>query len=102
MKHTVIIGGGPIGLYLAYKLHKAKVKNIIIFDPRTGEYVRPGHVNLENFIKLERALGKTEFSTRFGHIKDFERALYKELLDLRIPAEKKQKLWKKEYCCSGC
>ncbi len=90
MKHNVIVGAGPMGLYLAYKLRKAGVKNIILFDPRSGEYVRPGHVNEENFVKLERALGKTKFSTLFGHIKEFERILFDEITDLGIPAQKKR------------
>ena len=33
---------------------------------------------------------RTEFSTRFGHIKEFERTLFKEITALRIPAEKKR------------
>ncbi|WP_158617492.1 FAD-dependent oxidoreductase [Legionella sp. km772] len=90
MKHTVIIGAGPMGLYLAYKLHQAKVKHIVIYDPRTGEYVRPGHVNSAHFRKLDRALGKSSLSSSFGHIKDFERKLFKEISDLGIPAEKKE------------
>lgn len=89
-KPTVIIGAGPMGLYLAYKLKKAGITNIVIYDPRAGEYVRPGHINNSQFWKLEAVIGKKVPIKHRGHIKDFERALFKEITELKIPTEKKE------------
>lgn len=90
MKYTAIIGAGPMGLYLAYKLYEQGLRNIVIYDLRAGEYVRPGHVNHAQFLKLETELQKDVLFNRVGHIKDFERALFQEMIDLAIPIKKKE------------
>ncbi|KTD23776.1 Pyridine nucleotide-disulphide oxidoreductase [Legionella lansingensis] len=86
----VIIGAGPAGLYAAIKLRKAGIKDVVIYDPRAGEYTRPGHLNENAFRKAEDGIGKKFWQGRFGHIKDFERALYEEALKLGIKIEKKR------------
>ena len=90
MPHVVIIGAGSIGLYLAYKLKKDGIKNIIIYDQRAGEYVRPGHINGSIFRLLENKLGKSFWQKEDGHIKEFERILYDQVRELAIPIEKKR------------
>jgi len=54
MTATVIVGAGPIGLYLAYTLRRAGIAPIMIIDPRAGMYERPGHVNVDVFKRLNR------------------------------------------------
>jgi len=56
MSKVVICGGGPTGLYLAIRLKQMGVKNIIVYDPRTGDYTRPGHLNTSVFFTAERGL----------------------------------------------
>lgn len=76
---VVIIGAGPSGLYLANQLKKAHVKDIKVFDPRAGDYLRPGHINDSVFRRAERGIGKKlRTSTDTAHIKDIERALHKQ------------------------
>lgn len=90
-KYTVIIGQGPIGLLLAYLLDKKGVQNLLVLDPRSGEYLRPGHLNRDCFDRLEMILGERVFSDQFGHIKDFERILFDKLSTLdQISIEKKR------------
>lgn len=91
MKKVVIVGAGPIGLYLAYKLHHAGVKEIVIVDPRAGIYTRPGHVHVTTFSLLKEKINGT-FSTDIthGHIKDIERLLYDTIINLPILIEKKE------------
>lgn len=93
MSKVVIIGAGPMGLYLAYKLKRAglSLSNIVIFDPRAGEYTRPGHINSNIFAMLETEFGKKFWSDdKTGHIKDVERAILQEVQYLGIPIEKKK------------
>lgn len=104
MKKLVIIGAGPIGLYLACQLQKIGIKNIVIYDPRANSYVRPGYINPNVLSFL-----KTEFNTQFsdiktestkdalrflfnptGHIKDVERFLFNKAVQLEILIEKKK------------
>ena len=37
----VIIGAGPAGLYAAIKLRLAGIRDLVIYDPRAGNYTRP-------------------------------------------------------------
>ncbi|WED44455.1 hypothetical protein [Legionella cardiaca] len=75
---VAILGAGPSGLYLAAKLWKAGVKDIVLIDPRANEYVRPGHILNTVFEKAEKGVGqKLRSNTNTAHIKDLERALYK-------------------------
>lgn len=97
MKKIVIVGAGPIGLYLACFLRQHDVKDIIVIDPRTGpydeklaatkdseeikpessEYVRPGVINESNFIEIAKDLGIDIPYSLARHIKELERGLYK-------------------------
>ena len=94
MSKIVIIGGGPIGLYLAYKLRKAGIakEDILVFDPRAGEYARPGHINSEIFAKLNVELPQKEKwpSDKTGHIKDIEHILHSQIIESAINIEKKR------------
>lgn len=86
----VIIGAGPAGLYTAIKLRNMGVQDLVIYDPRAGNYTRPGHLNSEVFIQAEFGI-KKKFWTKnsAGHIKDLERALYAEAQALKIKIERK-------------
>ncbi|KTD41783.1 FAD-dependent oxidoreductase [Legionella parisiensis] len=87
----VIIGAGPSGLYTAIQLKKAGVEDVIVYDPRAGEYVRPGHINSTVLERAEIGVGvKFNFPTdKTAHIKDVERLLWKHALSLGIPVEQK-------------
>lgn len=88
---VIIIGAGPSGLYTAIQLKKAGVEDVIVYDPRAGEYVRPGHINSTVLERAERGVGvKFNFPTdKTAHIKDVERLLWKHALSLGIPVEQK-------------
>lgn len=86
----VIIGAGPAGLYTAISLKKAGAKDIVIYDPRAGNYTRPGHLNASVFKKAEQGTNTKFWSDEKGHIKDLERKLYIEAQKLGIPIEKKR------------
>ncbi|MDR3501472.1 MAG: hypothetical protein P4L79_02720 [Legionella sp.] len=88
MNKVAIIGAGPIGLYLAYKL-KTKGIKATIFDPRAGVYVRPGHVNTEDMEKVLNEINEDIPITKRIHIKDIERVLYDKIQELYVPVEKK-------------
>ncbi|HRD69489.1 MAG TPA: hypothetical protein PK657_05040 [Legionella sp.] len=79
MTATVIVGAGPIGLYLAYTLRRAGIAPIMIIDPRAGMYERPGHVNVDVFKRLNRDFREIKWSKLHGHIYDFENILYEYL-----------------------
>lgn len=88
---VIIIGAGPSGLYTAIQLKKAGVKEVVIYDPRAGEYVRPGHINKTVIERAERGLGTHfNFPDKTAHIKDIERLLYQEARSLNIPIEQKE------------
>ncbi|TAL65544.1 MAG: hypothetical protein EPN84_01335, partial [Legionella sp.] len=94
MPNTVIIGAGPIGLFLAYKLYKAGIRDLVIYDPHANEYTRPGHlindtvliigIKTQTYIQIPRKKGNVSW-----HIKDVERALYNVVSALKIPIHKK-------------
>lgn len=101
MSNVVIIGAGPIGLYLAIQLKKAGVKNVVIYDPRAAEYSRPGHLNGSILNELSSKLNLSESSYIWNkkqidlsetnhHIKDIERLLYVEAKKMSIKIEKKK------------
>ncbi|MBL7525108.1 hypothetical protein [Legionella bononiensis] len=87
----VIIGAGPAGLYTAIKLYKEGVRDLVVYDPRAGHYTRPGHLNRNVFKNAESGL-KFDFwpGDKAGHIKDLEKALYKEATRLGIKIENKR------------
>ena len=90
MRSAAVIGAGTTGLYTAIKLDQAGVKNIVVYDPRAGNYNRPGHLHDDVFIEAQNGLGITFWSfDKIGHIKDLERALYKEAQKLNITIEEK-------------
>lgn len=105
-----IIGAGPAGLYTALSLAKAgvDVKNIIIYDPRAGQYTRPGHLVGKVFRKTEQSLDikfdnnifyqgmrsqeeklNRQKVNEHAHIKNFERTLYSAVLKVGISIEEK-------------
>lgn len=91
MGKTVIIGAGPCGLFFALKLKQAGVNNIVIADPRAGEYVRPGAVSLNTYRFVEKVLGDgRREDIDVPHIKDVERVLYKLVLEQNIHVIKKR------------
>lgn len=73
-----IVGGGPCGLYLAWKLAKQEVNSIII-DPHIGEYYRPGHLKTSAFKVIQNDVPKHFLDqwNKGSHIKDMERLLHK-------------------------
>jgi hypothetical protein len=76
-KH-IIIGAGPGGLYTASRLIYCGVKseNILIIDPRAGQYTRPAHLNMSVFSRVRIKLNYDfELPSKGQHIKDLERAL---------------------------
>ncbi|MCE0723631.1 FAD-dependent monooxygenase [Legionella resiliens] len=86
---VVIIGAGPSGLYTALQLKKAGVQDIVIYDPRAGEYLRPGHINKSVIERAESGLGiQFNFPEKTAHIKDIERLLYMEAISQHIRIEK--------------
>lgn len=86
----VIIGAGPAGLYTAIKLRKEGIKDVVIYDPRAGNYTRPGHLNRNVFSRAQEGLGLNFWpGNKVGHIKDLEKELYKEAQKLGIKIENK-------------
>ncbi|KGP62722.1 hypothetical protein EP47_13530 [Legionella norrlandica] len=87
----VIIGAGPAGLYTAIKLRKAGIRDVVVYDPRAGNYTRPGHLNKNVFAKAEKGLDIDFWpQDTIGHIKDLEKGLYKEAQRLGIKIENKR------------
>lgn len=88
---VIVIGAGPSGLYTAIQLKKAGVEDVFVYDPRAGEYVRPGHINSTVLERAECSVGiKFNFpDNKTAHIKDIERLLWKHALSLSIPIEQK-------------
>ncbi|STX29718.1 Pyridine nucleotide-disulphide oxidoreductase [Legionella beliardensis] len=91
MPHVVIIGAGPTGLDLANKLKQKGIRDIIIYDPRAGDYVRPGYLNPDIFEQAEAGLKTSlHFNKKTSHIRDIEKKLYSHAISQHIPIEKKQ------------
>lgn len=88
--NIVIFGAGPAGLYLAIQLKKKyKIEDVTIFDPRHGNYTRPGRLDEKVFTRASKGIGrKSEFKHDSHHIKDLERVLYAEAQALNIHFKK--------------
>ncbi len=87
----IIIGAGPAGLYTAIKLKKEGVDDLIVLDPRRGDYTRPGHLNIDVFRSAEIGIGESFWPVdKIGHIKDLERHLFAIALRLGIKIENKR------------
>lgn len=86
---AVIIGAGPAGLYTAIKC-KENGLDVLVLDPRAGEYTRPGFLQNRVFQKMNLDLnGKLGVADgKPLHIKDLERKLYKKATDLGITIKK--------------
>ncbi|STX51460.1 FAD binding domain [Legionella busanensis] len=87
----IVVGGGPAGIYAAIKLRKKGIRDVVICDPRAGNYTRPGHLNASVFETAKEGLKKDFWpDNTVGHIRDLEKILYKEAQSLGIPIEKKR------------
>jgi hypothetical protein len=87
LKHVVVVGGGIIGLYAGIRLKQSGVFDITVVDPRLGIYTRPGSINNTTtfFVVQVRAKSKREYTRGYqAHLKDVERNLYQDALDLGI------------------
>ncbi len=89
MPHSLIIGGGVGGLYLALRLIKKGIlpENIVIIEHRPlGIYTRPGHFNtsLFNIVSRDTQIPVELLKSDANHIKDLERGMYKRLKELNI------------------
>jgi hypothetical protein len=92
-KQIVIVGGGPIGLYTAIRLHYEGVKNIQVIDPRIGTYIRPGRLNSDTLDFFDDGKGNLLFDPakfEVAHLKDIERLLYKYAEERGIAMFKKK------------
>lgn len=87
---VVIVGAGPTGLYLAIRLHKIGVKDIFVYDPRAGEYTRPGHLNSVPFLRAQQGINAPLKIESKLPIKDLERQLYAHAKSIGICIEKKK------------
>lgn len=87
---NAIVGAGPTGLYSALVFAKAGKKGLVIFDPRAGEYTRPGHLHEHVLTKAEEGIAQKLGISGLTHIKDFERKLYAMVLALGVRIEKKK------------
>lgn len=87
MKDFVIVGGGPIGLYWAARLAKMKERfklpiNIVVIDPRAGDYRRERIVSNEAIKTISSQLS-IDIPSAKGipggamYIRDLEKELYK-------------------------
>ena len=100
----VIIGAGPAGLYAAIKLWQAGIRDLVIYDPRAGNYTRPGHLSYSAFQKAEDGIGIYFWPYgQKGHIKDLEKQLYSQATRLGIRIENKRfiKLKEKDATAAG-
>lgn len=81
-KNIVIIGAGPMGLYLAAKLVDSGVnsENITIVDPRINTYTRPGNITVYDFHNIQdqlKTILEADKVLKHVHLKDIERYLIK-------------------------
>ena len=78
MENIVIVGAGPIGLYIAIKLRQMGVENVTVIDPRADKYTytRPGRLNPGVFSFLKYHIGTKIKESSSLHIKDVERSLF--------------------------
>jgi len=117
MKHIVIVGAGPIGLFTAIKLKQKGVANVTVIDPRTGpyikakqqdseniavdskasEYTRPGILDDKVFKELTTYVNVSEDDLKLTvsyspsqHIKDAERSLYALAEEAGVNLQKKK------------
>lgn len=87
---VVIIGAGPSGLYTAIKYRQAGFTDLVVYDPRAGNYTRPGHINANAFRRAQEGIKKDIWPNVIGHINDLEIGLYKEAKKLGIHIENKK------------
>ncbi|HDS3844205.1 TPA: FAD/NAD(P)-binding protein, partial [Legionella pneumophila] len=86
MKDFVIVGAGPIGLYCAARLAQIKESsglpiNIVVIDPRAGNYNRERIVSNEAIKSISSRFSISMPSgkgipSEAMYIRDFEKSLY--------------------------
>ncbi len=87
MSKTVIIGAGPAGLSFALLLAKKGIKDIIIFDPKPGEFSNPAPLDKHAFKKINKYLNEGSFFKKLyvpqayegGQLEEFEQGLYEQV-----------------------
>jgi 2-polyprenyl-6-methoxyphenol hydroxylase-like FAD-dependent oxidoreductase len=95
MQNFVIVGAGPIGLYMAIRLNKMIIEKnldakVTVLDPRAGQYERPGQVANMALAVMSQGLNrevKVESSSDIGNamlIKDLEKSLHKIALENKV------------------
>jgi len=96
LKILCVIGGGPIGLYLAIRLAQLGIY-VKVIDHRAGVYTRPGQVSVMTFIEISRRINydlffniSTDDKDANNHLKELERELYNFAISLKIPIIRKK------------
>lgn len=96
MKNIVIVGAGPIGLFLAIRLTQIKAQyglrlDITVVDPRADNYERPGIVAQKALELLSELIGRPVQVAREGDdtgtsmfIQDLEKSLYRIAKEMGI------------------
>jgi len=83
MSKHIIVGAGLGGLYTATRLINKGVdpQNLLIIDPRSGLYTRPGHISCDTFLLIGKKTGiETKEHSSTHHIKELERMMYYQLV----------------------
>lgn len=87
---VAIVGAGPVGLYTAIQLRRAGIFNLVVYDPRAGQYTRPGFLIDYIFSQVSGAIDHEITPSSSHHIKDLERGLYLRAQSLGIRIENKR------------
>lgn len=89
MPRILIVGASIAGLSVAALMKKSNLHNILVVDPRAGNYTRPGVLpDISDVLKVFPDLPKG-LSSR-NSIKHLERRLFEQSLKLHTPMEQSQ------------